>query len=93
MTQIPSPPAQPLNVNAPEQLVLPNLRGAVYFNGFITSGGLTDATITLYNRNQAVATVQATYPVLKELAIALNEAVERNEKNLGITHPALHEVQ
>nr|WP_198982703.1 hypothetical protein [Herbaspirillum sp. ASV7] len=62
-----------------------------YFNGFGLGGGATDATITLHNGTQLVGTVQAPYPVLKELIIALTQLVESNEKALGITYQSLGE--
>lgn len=86
-------PRQPVVGPAPVQLaqIVNGPFPKIYFNGFSIAGGVTDMVLILQNGEQVVAAVQATYPVVKELAAALDKIVAESEKQLGLTHIPLVE--
>ncbi|HOU57021.1 MAG TPA: hypothetical protein PK556_08785 [Smithellaceae bacterium] len=56
---------------------------AIYFNGFAFGVGSGDMLITLLRQGVPVATMNASFPVLKTLAMQLGAAVADIERKMG----------
>ncbi len=57
----------------------------IYFNGFTNALGLSDVLITLQRNGKPVANLNASYTVVKTLAIMLNDLVQTLETKTGNT--------
>lgn len=65
---------------------------SIYFNGFVTSTTSGDGLLVLERNSKPVATLNASFTVIKTLAAALTQLIDNIEANSGRPIMTTHEM-
>lgn len=79
-----SPNSEQITILPPDQ--------TLYFNGFAIAVGTGDVVCTLLRNGTAVLTLNASYTVVKTLAVGLAESIKKLEEKTGQTIMTVHNV-